>query len=84
MRSETALVGAAPHTEGSEPGFPDLGMRRYGRILGYRVDEPGLDRVDHGKHSMRRTKATSIHRRTRNLRAVQWLLGRSKLESTLL
>jgi site-specific recombinase XerC len=34
-------------------------------------------------HSMRRTKATLIYRRTKNLRAVQLLLGRSKLESTV-
>ena len=43
----------------------------------------GLDRADYGTHSMRRTNATLIVRRTQNLRAVQLLLGQSKLESTV-
>jgi len=42
-----------------------------------------LDRAEYGTHSMRRTKATLIYRRTKNLRAVQLLLGHSKLESTV-
>jgi integrase len=50
---------------------------------GHWVDELGLDRADYGTHSMRRTKATLIYRRTKNLRAVQLLLGHSKLESTV-
>ncbi len=47
------------------------------------VEELGLDPADYGTHSMRRTKATLIYRRTKNLRAVQLLLGHSKLESTV-
>ena len=47
------------------------------------MDELGLDHADYGTHSMRRTKATLIYRRTKNLRAVQLLLGYSKLESTV-
>ena len=43
----------------------------------------GLDPADYGTHSMRRTKATLIYKRTKNLRAVQLLLGHSKLESTV-
>lgn len=43
----------------------------------------GLDRADFGAHSMRRTKATLIYRRTKNLRTVQLLLSHSKLESTV-
>ena len=62
---------------------PHLGTRQYARILGLWVDELGLDRADYGTHSMRRTKATLIYRRTKNLRAVQLLLGHSKLESTV-
>lgn len=62
---------------------PHLGTRQYARILGHWVDEHGLDRADYGTDSMRRTKATLIHRRTKNLRAVQLLLGHSKLESTV-
>jgi integrase len=43
----------------------------------------GLDPADYGTHSLRRTKATLIYRRTRNLRAVQLLLGHRKIESTV-
>lgn len=45
---------------------PHLGTRQYARILGHWVDELGLDRADYGTHSMRRTKATLIYRRTKN------------------
>jgi integrase len=62
---------------------PHLGTRQYARILGHWVDELGLDRSEYGTHSMRRTKATLIYRKTKNLRAVQLLLGHSKLESTV-
>jgi len=62
---------------------PHLGTRQYARILGHWVEELGLDPADYGTHSMRRTKATLIYRRTKNLRAVQLLLGHSKLESTV-
>ena len=62
---------------------PHLGTRQYARILDNWVDELGLDRLNYGTHSMRRTKATLIYRRTKNLRAVQLLLGHSKLESTV-
>lgn len=62
---------------------PHLGTRQYARILGHWVDELGLDRSEYGTHSMRRTKATLIYHRTKNLRAVQLLLGHSKLESTV-
>ena len=47
------------------------------------VGSIGLDPAAYGTHSMRRTKPTLIYRRTRNLRAVQLLLGHSKLESTV-
>lgn len=62
---------------------PHLGTRQYARILGHWIDELGLDRADYGTHSMRRTKATLIYKRTKNLRAVQLLLGHSKLELTV-
>jgi integrase len=47
------------------------------------VGQLGLDRSDYGTHTLRRTKATLIYRRTKNLRAVQLLLGHTKLESTV-
>jgi len=47
------------------------------------VREIGLEPAAYGTHSMRRTKASLIYRRTKNLCAVQLLLGHSKLESTV-
>jgi hypothetical protein len=58
---------------------PHLGTRQSARILEHWVEELGLDPADYGTHSMRRTKATLIHRRTKNLRAVQLLLGAANL-----
>jgi len=77
LKSEDYLFPSRLHDS------PHLGTRQYARILGHGVDEVGLDRADYGTHSMRRTKATLIYRRTKNLRAVQLLLGHSKLESTV-
>jgi len=62
---------------------PHLGTRQYARILDGWVSSVGLDPASYGTHSMRRTKASLIYRRTKNLRAVQLLLGHSKLESTV-
>ena len=62
---------------------PHIGTRQYARILEGWVEELGLDPAAYGTHSIRRTKATLIYRRTRNLRAVQLLLGHTKLESTV-
>jgi len=59
---------------------PHLGTRQDARILEGSVEELGLDPSEYGTHSMRRTKATLIYRRTKNLRAVQLLLGHSKLD----
>jgi integrase len=47
------------------------------------VESIGLDAAAYGTHTMRRTKATLIYRRTKNLRAVQLLLRHTKLESTV-
>ena len=47
------------------------------------VRQLGLDRASYGTYTLRRTKATLIYRRTKNLRAVQLLLGHTKLESTV-
>ena len=59
---------------------PHLGTRQYARILDGWVSSVGLDPAGYGTHSMRRTKASLIYRRTKNLRAVQLLLGHSKLD----
>ena len=62
---------------------PHISTRQYARIVGSWVPEIGLDAANYGTHSMRRTKASLIYRRTKNLRAVQLLLGHRKLESTV-
>jgi integrase len=60
-----------------------LSMRQYTRIVASWVSGIGLDPALYGTHSMRRTKPTLIYRQTKNLRAVQLLLGHSKLDSTV-
>jgi integrase len=60
-----------------------LSTRQYARIVHKWVEQIGLDPSNYGTHTMRRTKASLIYRRTKNLRAVQLLLGHTKLESTV-
>ena len=62
---------------------PHISTRQYARIVGSWVSEIGLDPAAYGTHSLRRTKVSLIYRRTKNLRAVQLLLGHAKLESTI-
>ena len=62
---------------------PHLSTRQYARIVHEWVTEIGLDPANYGTHTMRRTKASLIYRRTKNLRAVQLLLGHAKIESTV-
>ena len=60
-----------------------LTTRQYARLLSEWIAGIGLDPSLFGTHSIRRTKATLIYRRTGNLRAVQLLLGHTKIESTV-
>ena len=60
-----------------------ISTKQYARIVKAWAEQIGLDPVDYGTHSLRRTKACLIYRRTKNLRAVQLLLGHTKLESTV-
>ena len=62
---------------------PHLSTRQYARIVHAWVESVGLDGSAYGMHSMRRTKAAQIYKKTGNLRAVQLLLGHTKLESTV-
>jgi integrase len=57
--------------------------RQYARLVSGWIADVGLDPHLFGTHSLRRTKATLIYRRTGNLRAVQLLLGHTKIESTV-
>ena len=59
---------------------PHLSTRQYARIVKSWATLIGLNPDEYGTHSLRRTKATLIYRRTKNLRAVQLLLGHSKLD----
>jgi integrase len=60
-----------------------LSTRQYGRIVEGWVQQIGLNPEAYGTHTLRRTKASLIYRRTKNLRAVQLLLGHTKLGSTV-
>lgn len=62
---------------------PHLSTRQYARIVERWITDIGLDANNYGTHSLRRTKPTLIYKRTKNLRAVQLLLGHTKLESTV-
>jgi len=77
LRSHDYLFPSVLH-----PG-QHLSTRQYARIVRHWVAEIGLNPMDYGTHSLRRTKAALIYRRTKNLRAVQLLLGHSMLESTV-
>lgn len=62
---------------------PHISTRQYARIVNAWVEEIGLDSANYGTHTMRRTKVSLIYKRTKNLRAIQLLLGHTKLDSTV-
>ena len=62
---------------------PHLSTRQYARIVHRWADRAGLDSSAYGTHYLRRTKPAQIYKKTGNLRAVQLLLGHTKLESTV-
>lgn len=62
---------------------PHISTRQYGRIVRDWVTSIGLEPSGYGTHSLRRTKAAEIYRKTGNLRAVQLLLGHTKVDSTV-
>lgn len=73
LRSDECLfpsrIAASPH----------VSTRQYARIVHQWVEAAGLDSSAYGAHSMRRMKATLIYKQTKNLGAVQLLLGHIKL-----
>ena len=77
LRSEDFLFPSRIHDS------PHLSTRQYARIVNAWVEEIGLDSANYGTHTMRRTKATLIYKPTKNLRAIQLLLGHTKLDSTV-
>lgn len=60
-----------------------LSTRQYARLVDEWMTAIGLRREDYGTHSLRRTKAAMIYKATGNLRAIQILLGHSKIENTV-
>jgi site-specific recombinase XerC len=89
-RDAVAAWVAAAHLKPEQFRFPSrvsdsphLSTRQYSRIVASWVGSIGLDPAAYGTQTLRRTKATMIYRWTRNLRAVQLLLGHIKLESTV-
>ena len=62
---------------------PHLSARQYAGIVRGWIKSAWMDPTAYGTHSMRRTKTARIYRKTGNLRAVQLLLGHSKIESTV-
>ncbi|MDD2031325.1 MULTISPECIES: tyrosine-type recombinase/integrase [unclassified Pseudomonas] len=77
LRSEDCLCPSRLYTS------DHLSTRQYSRIVKGWVKAVGLDPAMYGTHTMKRTKASLIYRRPKNLRAVQLLLGHTKLESTV-
>jgi integrase len=82
MKAEGKRVGEFLFTGRKGPDRC-LTTRQYARLLSEWIANCGLDPRMFGTHSLRRTKATMIYKRTGNLRAVQLLLGHNKIESTV-
>jgi integrase len=82
LKTATKKPGEFLFTSRRRPG-ESMTTRQYARLVSEWVAGVGLDPHVFGTHSLRRTKATLIYRRTGNLRAVQLLLGHTKIESTV-
>lgn len=77
-------------TRGGDCLFPSrrrdrdcLSTRHYARLLKSWLQQVGIEPSGYGTHSLRRTKVALIYRQTGNIRAIQILLGHSKLDSTV-
>jgi len=79
--------GKRPHSPflfpGRGQGIKSISTRQYARLVEKWITEINLDPCTYSTHSLRRTKASLIYRKTGNLRAVQILLGHTKIESTV-
>ena len=89
-RQSIPAAVASPEMRGCRALFPSrlhdsphLSMWQYARLIRDWVRAIGLDPSSYGTHSLRRTKAALIYRKTGNLRAVQLLLGHTKVDSTV-
>ena len=77
------MVGAQYLWPGRFHERPHISTRQYARLVRDWVTSIGLEPSAYGTHSMRRTKVAQIYRKTGNLRAVQLLLGHTKMDSTV-
>jgi integrase len=82
LKATSKVAGEVLFTSRRRPSEA-MTTRQYARLVAEWIAGIGLDPHTFGTHSLRRTKATLIYRRTGNLRAVQLLLGHTKLESTV-
>jgi len=80
---QAALSGTDFLFPSRQSGAPHLSTRQYARLVKHWIALTGADPTEYGTHSLRRTKATLIYRQTKNLPAVQLLLGHRKIESTV-
>ncbi|WP_321341998.1 tyrosine-type recombinase/integrase [uncultured Cohaesibacter sp.] len=77
------MIGHAYLWPGRFHDRPHISTRQYARLLKEWVQSIGLEPSAYGTHSMRRTKVAQIYKKTGNLRAVQLLLGHTKMDSTV-
>nr|WP_320144759.1 tyrosine-type recombinase/integrase [uncultured Cohaesibacter sp.] len=77
------MIGHAYLWPGRFHNRPHISTRQYARLLKEWVQSIGLEPSAYGTHSMRRTKVAQIYKKTGNLRAVQLLLGHTKMDSTV-
>ncbi len=76
--SPTDFLFPSPRREGQP-----ISYHYYTTLVNKWVTDIGLDKTQYGTHSLRRTKASLIYSKTKNLRAIQLLLAHAKLESTI-
>lgn len=84
--SASASPTKVPRNKGNRPATEDLAtgpFRNHPTYVDSWIKEIGLDPAVYGTYSMRRTKTSLVCRRTKSTRAVQLLLGHTKLESTV-
>ena len=81
--SNPAMIGHECLWPGRFHDRPHISTRQYARLLKDWVCSIGLEPSAYGTHSMRRTKIAQIYKKTGNLRAVQLLLGHTKMDSTV-
>jgi hypothetical protein len=80
---DPAMIGSEHLWPGRFHERLHISTRQYARLVRDWVSSIGLEPSSYGTHSMRRTKVAQIYRKTGNLRAVQLLLGHTKMDSTV-